>query len=202
MSAPSELDVLDAGDLGGAAYLKRRDDHCRAGAEVGCLDGSRCERSAALDDGESALDRDVSAHADELADILIAVVPDVLIYDAGARNAHEQRGELRLAVGGEAGVRHCLDIAALEGLDSSVDGKRLVVFGDLAAHLAELCGDGFQMLGCDVGDGHAAACRSRRAHICSRLDLVGDDGVADAVHVAYAAHLDNVGARAADIGAH
>ena len=142
------------------------------------------------------------AHAHQLADVLVAVVPHVLVDDARARYAHQQRRELRLTVRREARVRHRLDVHPLERLDRRVKNQRFVVFRDLYAHLAELRRNGLQMLWCDVGYRNLAACRRRRTHIGARFDLIGNDRIGDAVHRAYAADLDDVGSRASDVRSH
>ena len=58
------------------------------------------------------------------------------------------------------------------------------------------------MLGDDVVYHDVALGDGRREHICARLDLVGYHAVIGAVKAADAADLDDVGAGAADIGAH
>lgn len=72
----------------------------------------------------------------------------------------------------------------------------------LSARLAELVGDGFQMLGDHILDQHIAAGGSSCYHIGTGFDLIGNDGIVGAVHHIHAVDLDDIGAGAADIRAH
>ena len=59
-----------------------------------------------------------------------------------------------------------------------LDADGIVIFRDVRAHLAQLCGDAVQMLGNDVFDEDVAADGRGSGHIGAGLDLVRDDGVA------------------------
>ena len=195
------FNVIDVRDACGAVCHQSGDHHRRAGTQVGRLDRSTGQLTA-LDDRESALDRDLRAHANELADILIAVIPHALIHDGGSLDGGQQRDKLRLTVGRETGVRHRLDVDAVERTLGRVYDDRLIIFFDLTAHLHELGADALKMLRGDVADRDPASGRGGGSHIGARLDLVGNDGIGNAAQIIHAADLDNVGTGAADVGAH
>ena len=91
----------------------------------------------------------------------------------------------------------------LQGQDiaGAADADGVIKLLHLDTRTAELCGDGFQMLRGDVFDEDIASGGSGSHHIAARLDLIRDDAVGAAVHPLDAAHLDDIGARAAHIRA-
>ena len=195
------LDQVDVFDLRRAPCAEPGGHHGCAGAQVVRPDGSALQERHALDDRGLALYLDGGAHAQKLLHIAEAVVPDALGDDAGALADREQRCELRLHIGGEAGVRHGLDVAFRQSAGRA-DADAFVVFLDLRAAFDQLRGDGFQMLRDDVADHDVAARRRRHDHIGAGLDLVGHDGIVAAVHMLDAADLDRVRTGAAHVRAH
>ena len=74
------------------------------------------------------------------------------------------------------------------------DADGIIEFLHIHTGTAELCRDGFQMLGGDIFDQNVAAGGSSGNHVAARFDLVRDDAVSAAVHLFHAAHLDHIGA--------
>ena len=99
---------------------------------------------------------------------------------------------------GETGMRHGVDLQR-QDIAGAADADGIVKFLHFHACTAELCGDRLQMLGSDVLDEDIAAGGSGSHHIAAGLDLIRDDAVGAAVHLLYAAHLDDIGTGATDI---
>ena len=70
------------------------------------------------------------------------------------------------------------------------------------AYLLELLCYGLEVLGDNVLDDSIALCSGDSHHKCTRLYLVGDNGIGSAVEVLNASYLDDVGTCAHDVGAH
>ena len=64
---------------------------------------------------------------------------------------------------------------------------------------AQLGRDGLQVLGGNILDEHIAAGGRGSDHIAAGFDLIRDDAVSAAVHLFHTAHLDHIGACAADV---
>ncbi|MNX77077.1 hypothetical protein D3C86_1086010 [compost metagenome] len=185
-----------------AAADQARQDHGGAGAQVGGLDRGSRELGHPLDHRHVALGLDVGAHADQLVHVQEAVLEDHLGQDRGAVDGRKQGHDLRLHVGGEAGVGHGADVDRLEGpVDLDVDHV-LAHGGDGHAHLDELACDRLQVVVADPGQGQVAPGDGRGDHEGARLDPVGDDRVVTAAQAADALDGDGLGAGPGDLGAH
>ena len=79
-------------------------------------DGGGAQRSLAADDGAAAFDLDVRAHADQFLRVHEAVLENVFGDDRGAFGLRRQRHELRLHVGGEAGILLGGHVGGVNGL--------------------------------------------------------------------------------------
>ena len=85
----------------------------------------------AVDDSGLALDLDVRAHAAKLGRVAEAVVIDALGHKAGAVGGGQTDGDLRLHIGREAGVRHGLDVRAVQAV-GGFDADGVVILRDVA----------------------------------------------------------------------
>jgi len=95
-------------------------------------------------------------------------------------------------------VRHGVDLQR-QDIAGAAHAHGIVELLHLNASAAQLGSDGFQMLGGDVLHQNVAAGGRSGHHVAAGLDLIRDDAVGAAVHLFHAAHLDDIGACAADI---
>ena len=94
-------------------------------------------------------------------------------------------------------MRHRVDLQR-QNIAGAAHTHSIVKFFHLHACTAQLFGNGFQMLGGDVLHQNIAGGSSSH-HVAASLDLIRDDAVGAAVHLFHAAHLDHIGACAADV---
>ena len=171
------------------------------GAEVGAHHAGALEFLDALDDGGRALLADAGAHAVELADVQEAVGEDPLGDHAHPVADRQQRHELRLDVGGEAGERLGRH---LDGVNPPVraDEDRAVLALDLHAHLFEAVDDRDQVVEVAVLQFQFAVGDGGGDHERAALDAVGDDPVLGRRQPVDALDPDLRRAVTLDLGAH
>ena len=198
ITALDEVRVLDERHALGA---HGSNNHCCACAQITGTDLAAVQRLHAVDNGGLPFYLNVCAHAAKFGGVAEAVVIDALGHKTGADCSSKTDRDLRLHVGREAGIRHGLDVCAVQPV-GRFDADGVVILRDVRADLAQLCSDAVEMLRDDVFDQHVAADCGGSGHIRARLDLVGDDGIAAAVQRLDAADLDDVGACAGDLRAH
>ena len=95
-------------------------------------------------------------------------------------------------------MRHRVDLQR-QNIAGAAHTHSIVKFFHLHACTAQLFGNGFQMLGGNVLHQNIAAGGSSSHHVAASLNLIRDDAVGAAVHLFHAAHLDHIGACAADV---
>ena len=191
--------MADLLDLAGAAGHQGRDHHGRAGPQVAGPQRGGLQPLHPFDDGHLAVHLDVGPHLAQLVHVAEAVVPNAFGDGAGALGHAEQHPHLGLHIGGETRMGHGVDLGG-QDVAGAGDPDGVVKFLHLGAAAAQLGGDGLEVLGGDVPDQDVAAGGRRSHHIGAGLDLVGDDAVGAAVHLADPPHLDHVGARAPHVG--
>ena len=155
----------------------------------------------AVNDRRLTFHLNARTHAVELGGVAEAVIVNALGHKACPLGQRHTHGDLRLHVGREARIRHGLHIRAAKTV-VGFDADRVVILRNLCTHLAQLRGDAVEVLRNDVIDRHIAAHGSRRSHIGSGLDLVGNDRVIAALQLANAANLNDIGSRAGYLRAH
>ena len=193
--------MVDIADLGRALGRQARNDHGGAGPQVAGADPGAGELFHALDHGDLAVHLDLGAHAAKFIHIAVTVVPYAFREHAGSLGQTEDGGNLGLHIGRETGVGQGLHVGAGE-IAGAAHQHRVVPLFDRYAHFQQLGRDALQMLGDDVFYQTLAAGGSHGGHVSARLDLIGNDGVAAAAETRYPADLDDVGARAHDVGPH
>ena len=114
--------MVDVADLGLAVGDERGDHERRAAAQVGAAHRRTRELRHAAHERVMTLDADVGAHAADLVGEHEAVLEHVLGDDAVALGDRHERHELRLHVGGKAGVWQRLHVDRREpaGVRSTV----------------------------------------------------------------------------------
>ena len=184
-----------------ALSRERRNDERGGGAQIGRHDRRARELRNALNDGRMAFDRDVGAHAAELRHVHEAVLEDSLSDVGGPFGKAVERHELRLHVGGKAGMRHRADG---NGLRTARHAHAHPVGADVehGARGAELVEHHLHLGGLAVGHQHVAL----RHHACdeegSGFNAVGDDRVLGAVQALDALDANHRRARAGDVRSH
>ena len=198
ITALDEVRVLDERHALGA---HGSNNHCCACAQITGTDLAAVQRLHAVDNGGLPFYLNVCAHAAKFGGVAEAVVIDALGHKTGADCSSKTDRDLWLHVGREAGIRHGLDVCAVQPV-GRFDADGVVIFRDVRADLAQLCSDAVEMLRNDILDQHIAADSCRGRHIGACFDLIGNDGIAAAVQRLDAADLDHVGACAGNLRAH
>src|SRR6202040_1289183 len=98
------IDMVDPVDNGFAVGDQGGEDQRGASAQVGGEDGGGAERSFTDYHGAAAFDFYVRAHADQFLRVHKAVLKNIFDDDGSAFGLRSSRHELRLHVGGEAGI--------------------------------------------------------------------------------------------------
>ena len=107
------LDEVDIVDAGLTVCYQTCNDHGSAAAQVYRTDGGTVERIAAADGSGFAVDLNIGTHSAQLFHVTEAVIPNALGESALALCQAEECTELRLHIGGEAGIGKGFDIAML-----------------------------------------------------------------------------------------
>ena len=193
--------MIDAVHFRDAIGLEAGEDERGACAEVARHHGRAAQAFHAFDGRRVAVERDVRAHALQLADVHVALRKNRLADDADAARAAQQRAHLRLHVGRESGV----------GLGGEAQRLRVAVaaHGDrirgglhLVAALADVRDHVRKMLRFHAQQFHLGAHHRACDEIRAGLDAVGDDAVLRAVQFLHALDDDAPRARALDLCAH
>ena len=181
-----------------AVARKPRDYHSGACPQVNRSHARARQLFAALYNCSFSVDLYSRAHSAKLVDIAEASVP----YGFGnmtctIRKTHK-RCNLRVHIGRKAGIRKSFDVCRKQ-FSSAGNHNSLVIFFNLGAHFAHLCGDCFKVLRDYVAYiDPASGCR-RRDHKRSRLYHIGNDTVCTAVELFHALYFYNVRSRSRDI---
>ena len=185
--------MADLLDFTGAVCHQGSNDHGRTGTQVRSAQGGGVQLVHTLKHGHLTVHLHHCTHLAQLVHIAEAVIPHAL-GDGGGTLCHaEQHTHQGLHIGGEARVRHGVDLQR-QDIAFAGDADGIIEFLHIHTGTAELCRNGFQMLGGDIFDQNVAAGGSSGNHVAARLDLVRDDAVSAAVHLFHAAHLDHIGA--------
>src|SRR5690606_32792794 len=137
----------------------------------------------------------------QLVDVHEAVFEDPLVDGADALGDAVHGHELRLHVGGEAGVRLGDDVDGLRAAAAHVDGDAVAIHGGLGTGFGQLFQHGGHGLGAGAGGGDVAAGHGGGDQEGAGFDAVGQHGVGAACQALDAVHHDAAGACAFDVGA-
>ena len=176
------VDVVQAAHLGRALGDQAGDGERGAAAQVGGFDDAAGELTGAGDHGVVAARGDAGAQAVELVDHGEAVLEDVLGDDRGALGEREGDHELRLQVGGKAGVRQRRDVDRAQRAERA-RADLAVALVDLHAHGAQLVQEELETGRVEAADGDVAAGGHAGQQVGAGLDAVGDDLVDRAVQL-------------------
>ena len=183
--------MTDLLDLAGAVGHQSSHHHSSTGTQVGGAQRCGAELFHALKYGHLTVHLHAGTHLAQLVHIAEAVVPHALGDGAGALSHAQQHTHQGLHIGGEAGVRHGVDLQR-QNIAGAGYPHSIVKFFHSDPSAAQLGRDGLQVLGGDVLNEHIAAGGSSSYHIAAGFDLIRDDAVGAAVHFFHAAHLDDV----------
>ena len=155
------------------------------------MTSSTWQRSgAAFEYRNTSVDLNIRAHFAQLVYILKAVIVNALGYDARSVCHAHQHAHLRLHIRREAGIRQSLYICLAQVAVALYEHGILILLNNRSC-LAQLCRDTLKMLGYNVFNKNLASSSRRCHHICSGLNLVGNDGIAAAVQTLNSVDLDS-----------
>ena len=130
-----------------------------------------------------SVNRDVRAHAHHFAGVQVAVLEDRFADVRYAVRLRGERHELRLHVGGEAGIFLGGHVGGDQLFRGAHAQARLSLAADFHAAFPELVDDGGQMLRLAVREQQFAAGDRAGDEERARLDAVGNNGVRGAVQL-------------------
>ena len=192
------IDIIYLGNSAGCKTCYNKGCAC---SQVGSGNGCAHKLAYALDNCHTALNGNICAHSPEFVHVSETVVEYLIGNDAGTLRQTKKCGYLGLHICGETGVRHSL-YAGLYKRSVNGDPNAVVIFLNVNAYLCKLCGDRFKVLGDNILYKHISSCCGSCHHICSCLDLVGDNCVGSALESFNSSYLDNICSCAHDICAH
>ena len=153
---------------------KTCNNHCCTCTKVGSLNVYTGKAFNTLNNRNFAVYLNVSTHSQKLTDILKSVVPYTFGKNTCSLCNRKQHGDLRLHISRKSGVRHSFNVAFCKRFKASYS-YCIVVFNNLCACFFKLCADRFKVLRNNVFNKYVAAASSSCNHICSCLNLVGND---------------------------
>src|SRR5688572_8096485 len=144
----------------------------------------------------------VGAHLPQLTDIEQAIIVDALVHDTHALRLSKKGAEVRLMVGGKAGIRQCLGLDVLELASLAADPDTSIAGLYLDVCFTQLGKKRVEVLGRRPFNYHFAAGDGGGEGEETGFEAVSQDTMAYTVKLRDALDFDNALAHALDLRSH